>query len=482
MKKNLRAQRLIFLLVFGVIGGVIMLTASQAAIRYYGDVNNDGSVNVTDLSVLLSNFNKSGTGVQGDLNASGKTDIFDLSILLSHYGKLDAIPGSGEFTVAGTKILDPNGNEFVPKGANLSGPYFVWQDNLLAPGRVSKAKDGWKFNTIELDTCFDTEGACTAYGGGPSKYHFNEEPGYLDNVIKAYTDAGIVVMISSRQVHQGTYATDPTQIGITKVKDWWIKIATKYKDNPYVWFDLLNEPGYPKDRPMTSEIVYRDNYKTLISAVRDTAKANNIILVQASQYGQDTYGGGTGPNSVSPTSTEIAAMDARLKKYSGLLTWGDEIRGNYKNIVYNLHVYSGWGVNSRGQTDIQRDNYLGRYFDLIHQSGVPILVGEVGSCNHLAPPGVDDSKSSCKDTADAEQDRLTGIAEGYAIKSLFRVAPKRNVGIIFWHAQGYDGRILMQQTSETDKTSWTYDRINSLTNPTNLGWQGRMLWDYTHSQ
>jgi hypothetical protein len=48
------------------------------------DLNNDLKVDVTDLSILLSQFGKAGTA---DLNKNGVVDIPDLSILLSNYGK-----------------------------------------------------------------------------------------------------------------------------------------------------------------------------------------------------------------------------------------------------------------------------------------------------------------------------------------------------------------------------------------------------------
>jgi len=52
-----------------------------------GDLNNDGKVNITDLSILLTNWGKTGaTPAQGDVNGSGKVDITDLSILLSRWG------------------------------------------------------------------------------------------------------------------------------------------------------------------------------------------------------------------------------------------------------------------------------------------------------------------------------------------------------------------------------------------------------------
>ena len=48
-----------------------------------GDVNGDDAVNITDLSILISNWN--GTDAASDVNSDGVVNIFDLSILLSHW-------------------------------------------------------------------------------------------------------------------------------------------------------------------------------------------------------------------------------------------------------------------------------------------------------------------------------------------------------------------------------------------------------------
>ena len=60
-------------------------SGSSAAPGKKGDINGDGKVNITDLSVMLSFFNK-GAGAW-DLNSDGKVNIMDLSILLSNWGK-----------------------------------------------------------------------------------------------------------------------------------------------------------------------------------------------------------------------------------------------------------------------------------------------------------------------------------------------------------------------------------------------------------
>jgi hypothetical protein len=54
-----------------------------------GDLNSDNSVNIFDLSILLSNYNKTkaqSSNAGCDLNNDNIINIFDLSILLSHYG------------------------------------------------------------------------------------------------------------------------------------------------------------------------------------------------------------------------------------------------------------------------------------------------------------------------------------------------------------------------------------------------------------
>jgi hypothetical protein len=69
-------------------------TLNQSTGPKQGDINNDNSVNITDLSLLLSSYNQNTTQCatnntyKCDLSSPGDgvVNIFDLSILLSHYG------------------------------------------------------------------------------------------------------------------------------------------------------------------------------------------------------------------------------------------------------------------------------------------------------------------------------------------------------------------------------------------------------------
>ena len=89
-----RAHLSIFILIFVAIGGVAIwrsLAASNPNLP--GDLNNDNTVNVTDLSILLSNYGTSNS--TADINSDGTVNILDLSALLSHYGQNYSPPVSG---------------------------------------------------------------------------------------------------------------------------------------------------------------------------------------------------------------------------------------------------------------------------------------------------------------------------------------------------------------------------------------------------
>lgn len=83
-----KTQLAIYVIVFGLLGGYVIwrglaatpVPANVAA----GDLNNDGTVTIIDLSILLSNYNT--TNASADCNGDGIVNILDLSTLLSHYG------------------------------------------------------------------------------------------------------------------------------------------------------------------------------------------------------------------------------------------------------------------------------------------------------------------------------------------------------------------------------------------------------------
>jgi hypothetical protein len=52
-----------------------------------GDANRDGTVNIDDLSKVLTNYDKPGQWADGDFNSDGTVSIADLSVVLTNYDK-----------------------------------------------------------------------------------------------------------------------------------------------------------------------------------------------------------------------------------------------------------------------------------------------------------------------------------------------------------------------------------------------------------
>jgi len=79
-----RPQLAIFVLVFGLIGILIWKSFAAPNPSLSGDLNNDNTVNITDLSILLSDYGTANAAA--DINLDGTVNVLDMSILLSHYG------------------------------------------------------------------------------------------------------------------------------------------------------------------------------------------------------------------------------------------------------------------------------------------------------------------------------------------------------------------------------------------------------------
>ena len=76
----------------GAASDVLSMLANPTAIAILsvpilGDANGDGSVDFTDLGILLNNYDQPGTFASGDFNNSGTVDFTDLGILLNNYNQ-----------------------------------------------------------------------------------------------------------------------------------------------------------------------------------------------------------------------------------------------------------------------------------------------------------------------------------------------------------------------------------------------------------
>lgn len=94
IKKSSKFNKLafaVFVLIFAGLGSYFSFFSEASSIP--GDINNDGTVNITDLSLLLSSYGSSNSPAcvtasqyTCDINTDGYVNVVDLSILLSNYG------------------------------------------------------------------------------------------------------------------------------------------------------------------------------------------------------------------------------------------------------------------------------------------------------------------------------------------------------------------------------------------------------------
>ncbi len=52
-----------------------------------GDIDGNNKVDIFDYNIVLTDFAKTGSGVQGDVDGNNKVDIFDYNIVLTNFGK-----------------------------------------------------------------------------------------------------------------------------------------------------------------------------------------------------------------------------------------------------------------------------------------------------------------------------------------------------------------------------------------------------------
>jgi hypothetical protein len=317
-----------------------------------------------------------------------------------------------KFSVAGTKILDQDGKEFLIKGVNVNGPGWAFSRDTLQD--VDLIVDVWQFNTVRV---------CAAIGWEWSAKHNTD----LDAIIRAFTEKNIVSIL---EVHDYTGIYPPEKgyraervryvHPLSTFKKWWVDKANRYKNNSYVWFNIMNEPG--SERTKESAELWSQIHGEVIDAIRGTG-ADNIIVLDDHVWGQANgyYGGASSYN-------------------SAIIRMGPELNQKFDNIVYSLHVYDSW------RDGLSR---FDQFFKDAHERELCVIVGEFGVGRENAP--------------------LYSSA-----KSMYDSAIPNNIGRIYWAWD--DGSLpLTVDSYGWQGFGWQIDKTDG-EKPGNLTWVGELVW------
>lgn len=334
-----------------------------------------------------------------------------------------------EFNVYGGRIYKPDGTEFIAKGANIGGHDFFWTGS--ARTRSGDALN-WGWNCVRINSqladgdvyatpSYTQDGtATTANNYVPTQPFFT--------LLDEYIAAGIVVMPSLVVAGSGVI---PNAQQTADVVTYFTYLANRYMGNPYVWFNLANEPGSAD--PVA--VGWFDFHQTVITAIRATGNTN-IIVVDGTQFGQEN---------------KVYSTALVPERQSAILTYGPRIVDPAKRTIFAIHTYETYGYGTAAQNDAK----IGDLIDRIRTVGLTPIIGEAGS------------------TANATQS--TSVIAGQrrlGCEATYRVAAQKGIGVLAWHGVPGDGFALT-----VPGAFWSYD---SPTNPTNLTWHGQLLWAYGH--
>jgi Cellulase (glycosyl hydrolase family 5) len=260
-------------------------------------------------------------------------------------GAAAAAPG---FTVSNGQILDPNGAPFIPVGMHLSGRHAASPQASVGIANTMKA---WGFNTARVVTCLDPQ----CFGSSGVGYQENSD---TDAIVRDLTARKAVAMIESYHIPPGTFPTEAQKV---ELGNWWESVATKYKDNPFVWFNVINEPGENANYGVGVVDPQWLSWNSYLAGRIRATGATNPIVIDGSNNGQDIQ--------YNTDNGALARQDA-----SAILTYGPQLLASVPNVIFSLHVYDVWGKGTDAQNQARLNDYIAR----VKAFGGTLIIGEAG--------------------------------------------------------------------------------------------------------
>lgn len=263
-----------------------------------------------------------------------------------------AIPQSRLFSLDGLRTVGKylrtaDGRTVRLNGVNV--PSLEWSnagENVLQS--VGVAIDSWKSNCIRLPLAQDRWFGYAGQSDGGASYK-----AIVDDVVRVVREKGAYVVLDLHWSDTGRWGQYISQHAMPDDNSttFWNDVAARYANDPYVLFDLYNEPrnvswdvwkngGNVTENINGTNVSYHTpGLQSLTNTVRNTS-AKNLVVVGGLDWGYDLR---------------------------GVLNGYEIVDGTGNGIVYDTHVYP-W----KGDWDGNFGNVANTY---------PVLVGEVGHTN-----------------------------------------------------------------------------------------------------
>lgn len=236
----------------------------------------------------------------------------------------------GKITVSGTKIIDEHGNTFSLKGVSSHG--LAWFPEYINEDSFKSLRDDFGINTIRL-----------AMYSNPNDGYSKNIHEIVKNGVQYASDLGLYIIIDWHILNDNN-----PNIYKKEAKEFFIEMATLYKDYPNILYEICNEPNgnvtWDKDiKPYAEELI------TEIRKIDNDA----IIIVGTPNWSQDV---------------DIVAKDPL---------------SNSNNIMYSLHFYAA------SHKQFLRDKMMNAL-----NLGLPIFVSEFGICDASGNGIIDENEAN----------------------------------------------------------------------------------------
>lgn len=197
-------------------------------------------------------------------------------------------PSVSWLSVSGNKIIDPQGQQVILKGVNIADPEHLdlktWErPNTNARSIASLATSTYYAEVVRLpilpgNSAYPNEGFFSTTNGWDTYYNNHIAP-----VVSDLTSKGIYVIID---LH---YVSDYSAL-YPQVEAFWKYMAPKFANNPYVFYEIFNEPIYPNDWATWKTTIAQP----IVNVIRSLAP-NNIVMVGGPNWSSNMAGAATNP-------------------------------------------------------------------------------------------------------------------------------------------------------------------------------------------